>query len=76
MQTDFLAHIDWNTIMKNKMVTESLTILKIELHIVINVPIKKREKQSKRKHLSKEAFRKIIYKEDNMWRVSLDRQLA
>ena len=44
--------------------------------LIDNFPTKKRAKHSNRKHLSKEAFRKIIYKEDNMWRVSLDRQLA
>ena len=32
------------------------------------VPIKKQGKRSKKKHLSKEAFRKIRYKQ-NMWRV-------
>ena len=31
-------------------------------------PMKKQGKQSKKKHLSKEAFRKIRYKQ-NMWRV-------
>ena len=37
-------------------------------NVKINVPMKKREKRSKKKHLSKEAFRKMIYKQ-NMWRV-------
>ena len=32
------------------------------------VPMKKQGKRSKKKHLSKEAFRKIIYKQ-NLWRV-------
>ena len=32
------------------------------------IPIKKQGKRSKKKHLSKEAFRKIRYKQ-NMWRV-------
>ena len=32
------------------------------------VPMKKQGKRSKKKHLSKEAFRKIRYKQ-NMWRV-------
>ena len=32
------------------------------------VPMKKQGKRSKKKHLSKKAFRKIIYKQD-MWRV-------
>ena len=34
----------------------------------INFPMKKQGKLSKKKHLSKEAFRKIRYKQ-NMWRV-------
>ena len=36
--------------------------------LLIDVPIKKQRKLSKKKHLSKEAFRKIRYKQ-NMWRV-------
>ena len=32
------------------------------------VPMKKQEKRSKKKHISKEAFIKIRYKQ-NMWRV-------
>ena len=43
---------------------------KSELDSVINryVPRKMQGKRSKKKHLSKEAFQKIIYKQD-MWRV-------
>ena len=64
--------------MKNKMVTESLTILKIELHIVINMFLLKSERNSPKGNICQKRLseRKIIYKEDNMWRVSLDRQLA
>ena len=56
--------------MKNKTGTESWNILKSELDSVINryVPMEKQWKRSKKKHLSKEAFKKIIYKQD-MWRV-------
>ena len=36
--------------------------------IVSYVPMKKQGKRSKKKYLSKEAFRKIRYKR-NMWRV-------
>ena len=56
--------------MTNKTVTECWNILRGELDSPIDsyVPMKKQEKRSKKKHLSKEAFRKIIYKQ-NMWRV-------
>ena len=65
-----LEHIDWNDKMKNKTGAESWNILKSELDSVINryVPMKKQGKRSKKKHLSKKAFKKIRYKQD-MWRV-------
>ena len=65
-----LAHIDWNDKMKNKTATECWNILKGEIDSVIDsfVPLKKQGKRSKKKHLSKEAFRKIRHKQ-NMWRV-------
>ena len=56
--------------MKNKTATECWNILRGELDSAIDsyVPMKKQGKRSKKKNLSKEAFRKIIYKQ-NMWRV-------
>ena len=65
-----LAHIDWNDKMKNKMATECWNILRREIDSAIDsfVPMKKEGKRSKKKHLSKEAFRKIRHKQ-NMWRV-------
>ena len=65
-----LALIDWNDKMKNKTATECWNILRGELDSAIDsyVPMKKQGKRSKKKTLSKEAFRKIIYKQ-NMWRV-------
>ena len=64
-----LALIDWNDKMKNKMTTECWNILRGELDSAIDsyVPMKKQRKRSKKKHLSKEAFRKIRYKH-KMWR--------
>ena len=55
--------------MKNKTATECWTILRSELYSAIDryVPMKKQGKQSKKKHLSKEAFNNIRYKQ-NMWR--------
>ena len=54
-----LAHIDWNDTMKNKTATECWNILRGELDSAIDryVPMKKQRKRSKKKHLSKEAFR-------------------
>ena len=47
--------------MKNKTATECRNILKGEIDSAIDsfVPMKKQGKRSKKKHLSKEAFRKI-----------------
>ena len=65
-----LALIDWNDKMNNKTATECWNMLRGELDSAIEryVPMKKQGKRSKKKHLSKEAFRKIRYKQ-NMWRV-------
>ena len=65
-----LAIIDWNDKMNNKTATECWNIFRGELDRAIDnyVPMKKQGKRSKKKHLSKEAFRKIRYKQ-NMWRV-------
>ena len=65
-----LTLIDWNNKMKNKTAAECWNIVRGELDNAIDsyVPMKKQGKRSKKKHLSKEAFRKIRYKQ-NMWRV-------
>ena len=56
--------------MKIKTATECWNILRGELDSAIDsyVPMKKQGKRSKKKHLSKEAFKKIRYKQ-SMWRV-------
>ena len=56
--------------MKNKTATECWNILRSEIYSAIDkyVHMKKQGKRSKKKHLSKEAFRKIRYKQA-MWRV-------
>ena len=56
--------------MKNETGAESWNISKSELNSVINryVPMKKQGKRSKKKHLSKEAFINIRFKQ-YMWRV-------
>ena len=50
--------------MKNKTATECWNILRRELDSAIDSfdPMKKQGKRSKKKHLSKEAFRKIRHK--------------
>ena len=65
-----LTLIDWNDKMKNKTARECWNILRGELDSEIDsyVPMKKQGKRSKKKHLSKEAFIKIIHKQ-KMWRV-------
>ena len=65
-----LILIDGNDKMKNKTAAECWNIVRGELDNAIDsyVPMKKQGKRSEKKHLSKEAFRKIIYKQ-NMWRV-------
>ena len=65
-----LALIDWNDKMNNKTATECWNILRGELDRAIYsyVPMKKQGIRSIKKYLSKEAFRKIRYKQ-NMWRV-------
>ena len=56
--------------MKNKTATECWNILRGEIDSAIGryVPTKKQGKRSKKKHLTKEGFRKVIFKQ-NMCRV-------
>ena len=53
--------LDGNDKMKNKTATEWWNILRGDIDSAIDsfVPMKKQGKRSKKKHLSKEAFRKI-----------------
>ena len=64
-----LAKIDWNNTLENKTATECWNILKREIDCIVEqfVPLKKQGKRSKKKHLSKEAIRKIKYKQ-TMWK--------
>ena len=54
----------------NKTAIECWDILKYEIESIIDkfVPLKKQGKRSRKKHLSKEAIRKIMFKQ-TMWRV-------
>ena len=60
-----LAHVDRKDKMKNKTATECYTILRSELDCTIDryVPMKKQGKRCKKKHMSKEDFRKIRYRQ-------------
>ena len=54
-----LAKLDWNNMLRNKTAIKCWNILKYEIDSIIDqfVPLKK--KWSRKKHLSKEAIRKI-----------------
>ena len=66
----YLANIDWNNLLKNKTATECWTCLKYEIEGIIEkfFPLRKQGKRSRKKHLSKEAIRKIAHKQ-MLWRV-------
>ena len=61
----YLAKLNWNNMLKNKTATECWNIIKYEIESIIDkfVPLKKQEKRSRKKHLSKEAIRKIVFKQ-------------
>ena len=62
----YLANIDWNNLLKNKTATECWTCLNCEIEGIIQnfFPLRKQGK----KHLSKEAIRKIAHKQ-MLWRI-------
>ena len=66
----YLANIDWNNLLKNKTATECWTCLKYEIEGIIEkfIPLRKQGKRSRKKHLSKEAIRKIAHKQ-MLWKV-------
>ena len=66
----YLAKLDWNNMLMNKTAIECWNILKYEIEGIIDkfVPLKKQGKQYRKKHLSKEAIRKIVFTQ-TMWRV-------
>ena len=59
-----LAKLDWNNMLINKTAIEYWNILKYEIESIIDkfVPLKKQGRRSRKKHLSKEAIRKIVFK--------------
>ena len=66
----YLAKLDWNNMLMNKTAIKCWNILKYEIESIIDkcVPLKKKGKRSRKKHLSKEAIRKIVFKQ-TMWKV-------
>ena len=66
----YLAKLDWNNMLMNKTAIECWNILKYEIESIIDkfVPLQKQGKRSRKRHLSKEAIRKIVFKQ-TMWRV-------
>ena len=66
----YLANLDWNNMLMNKTAVECWNILKYEIESIIDKfgPLKKQGKETRKKHLSKEAIRKIVFKQ-TMWRV-------
>ena len=56
--------------LRNKTAIECWNILKYEIESIIDqfVPLKKQGKRSRKKYLSKDAIRKIVFKQI-MWRV-------
>ena len=65
----YLAKLDWNNMLMNKTAIECWNILKYEIESIDKfIPLKKKGKRSRKKHLSKEAIRKIVFKQ-TMWRV-------
>ena len=66
----YLAKQHWNNMLMNNAAIECWNILKYEIKSIIDkcFPLKKQGKRSRKKHLSKEAIRKIVFKQ-TMWRV-------
>ena len=56
--------------LRNKTAIDCWNILKYEIESIVDkfVPVKKKGKRSRNKHLSKESIRKIVFKQ-TMWRV-------
>ena len=61
-------YANYNQQIKNKTATECWNILRGDLDSAIDSYVPKQGKRSKKKHLSKEAFKKIRHKH-KMWRV-------
>ena len=66
----YLAKLDWNNMLMTKTTIEYWNILKYEIESIIDTffPLKNQGKRPRKKHLSKEAIRKIVFK-PTMWRV-------
>ena len=58
--------LDWNNMLINETAIECWNILTYEIESIINtfVPLKNQGKRSRKKNLSKEAIRKIVFKQN------------
>ena len=70
MRKKYEKKLDWNNMLMNKAAIECWNILKYEIKSIIDkfFPLKNQGKWSRKKHLSKEAIRKIVFKQ-TMWKV-------
>ena len=61
----YLAKLDWNNMLMNKTAIECWNILKYKIESIIYkcVPLKNQGKRTRKKHLSKEAIRKMLFKQ-------------
>ena len=61
----YLAKLDWNNVLMNKTTIECWNVLKYEIESIIDtfVPLKTQGKRSRKKHLSIEAIRNIVFKQ-------------
>ena len=66
----YLAKLDWNNMLMNKTAIECWNNLKYEIESIIDkfFSLEKTRKRSRKKHLSKEAIRQIVFKQ-TIWRV-------
>ena len=66
----YLAKLDLNNMLMNKTAIECWNIVKYEIKSVIDkcVPLKKQGTRSRKKHLSKEVIKKLVFKQTK-WRV-------
>ena len=61
----YLGKLDWNNMLMNKTAIECWNILKYEIESIID---KKQGKRSRKKQLSKDAIRKIVFKQRRVYR--------
>ena len=73
----YLAKLDWNNMLMNKTAIECWNIKKYEIESIIDkfVPLKKQGKRSRKKHLLKEAIRKIVFNKLCGWFIGVPERI-